>query len=316
MSDKVLIIKLGALGDIVMSTPLVCAIQQHHPQDQVTLLTTRQFSFIFKDFEGISIKTFNRHRLYQTVETIKWIRANNFTHIYDLQGSRRTSILCLLSKASLRAGNHNSICYTHFPETQWKGQQHIFDRMCILLKACGIEVHERRPVLRASKSTEKKISSWLVAHKLNNEPYVFMHAGASTLKPEKRWPYFSELALYLRSKNLTTIWVGSTDDESLNNALTEITGINASMAFNIFELAELGRRAKFAVTNDSGPMHALAAANIPIFGIFGPTDWKRNHALGQKDNVIATINTGAKKTNLAQISIDTVIDAISSQLTF
>ena len=61
-------------------------------------------------------------------------------------------------------------------------------------------------------------------------------------------------------------------------------------AFTIVELAELGRRARFAITNDSGPMHVLSAAGIPVFGLFGPSDWRRNHALGQAENVIACVD--------------------------
>jgi ADP-heptose:LPS heptosyltransferase len=315
MLNKVLIVKLGALGDVIMSTPLVSAIRKHHPKDQIVLLTTQQFSFIFNAFPGISIKDFDRHNLYDTLKIVQWIRSSNFTHVYDLQGSTRTGMLSLFSKARVRAGNHDSICYTHFPEAPWQGQQHIFDRLCLLLKTCDIDVQEHLPILRTSKLIEDKITSWLIAHNVKT-PYIIMHAGASPLKPEKRWPYFSELALYFQSKNLPTVWIGSKDDESLNHALTEVTGINASMAFDIFELAELGRRAKCAVTNDSGPMHILAAANIPVFGLFGPTSWKRNHALGQKDNVITTTGVGTREKSLSNLSADRVIDAISSKLAF
>ena len=141
MSDKVLIIKLGALGDIVMSTPLVCAIKKHHPRSQTVLLTAVKFGYVFENFDGISIKTFDRHSLYQTLEIAKWIRSNNFTHIYDLQGSRRTGILTLMSRAAFRAGNHNTLSYTHFPAAPWKGQQHIFELLPDLTPSSNI-VHQ------------------------------------------------------------------------------------------------------------------------------------------------------------------------------
>jgi ADP-heptose:LPS heptosyltransferase len=51
----------------------------------------------------------------------------------------------------------------------------------------------------------------------------------------------------------------------------------------------LASHARFAVTNDSGPMHACAAAGVPVFALFGPSDWRRNHALGQGENVIAGV---------------------------
>ena len=49
---------------------------------------------------------------------------------------------------------------------------------------------------------------------------------------------------------------------------------------------ELGRRARFAVTNDSGPMHVLSCAGIPLYAFFGPTSAARSHALGQRQRVL------------------------------
>ena len=80
-------------------------------------------------------------------------------------------------------------------------------------------------------------------------------------------------------------------DRDLNRRLARNGGIDAAGAFTIVELAELGRSARFAVTNDSGPMHVLSAAGIPVFGLFGPSDWRRNHALGQANRVITPDNT-------------------------
>ena len=57
-------------------------------------------------------------------------------------------------------------------------------------------------------------------------------------------------------------------------------------AFSVRGLAELGRRARFAVTNDSGPMHVLSCAGIPLYAFFGPTSVARSHALGQRQRVL------------------------------
>ena len=72
------------------------------------------------------------------------------------------------------------------------------------------------------------------------------------------------------------------------------TGIDACGEFTLPGLAALAGQARFAVTNDSAPMHALACAGIPVFGLFGPTDWRRNHAIGQAANVIPACDAGAE----------------------
>jgi len=42
----------------------------------------------------------------------------------------------------------------------------------------------------------------------------------------------------------------------------------------------------FAICNDSGPMHLLSLSGIPVHAFFGPTDWRRSHALGQQEHVL------------------------------
>ena len=94
------------------------------------------------------------------------------------------------------------------------------------------------------------------------------------------------LAQRLEESGVRVVWLGAGHDAPRNRALSQHAGIDATDAFGVRELAELGRHALFAVTNDSGPMHVLSAAGIPVYAFFGPTNWRRNHALGQADRVL------------------------------
>ena len=81
------------------------------------------------------------------------------------------------------------------------------------------------------------------------------------------------------------------------------------------ELAELGRRAKFAVTNDSGPMHVFSCVDIPVYAFFGPTDWRRNHAIGQENRVISPGQvpgiSGPSAIDLKTIGLDYVVSRLT-----
>jgi len=118
---------------------------------------------------------------------------------------------------------------------------------------------------------------------------VVMHAGASRTRQDKCWPGFEALAQTLQAAGLAIVWLGGSDDRERNAALAAKLGIDATDCFSIPQLAALASHARFAVTNDSGPMHACAAAGVPVFALFGPSDWRRNHALGQGENVIAGV---------------------------
>jgi len=65
-----------------------------------------------------------------------------------------------------------------------------------------------------------------------------------------------------------------------------VSGIDATGRFDYRELAILAGHAAFAVTNDSGPMHVMSIAGLPVYAFFGPTDWRRSHALGQQQRVL------------------------------
>jgi ADP-heptose:LPS heptosyltransferase len=282
----ILIIKLGALGDILMAGPTIRRIQEHHAGQQVHVLTGDEFRDIFARWPGIIAQGFPRRGAGAMLRAIFWIRANNFDRIYDLQSSDRSGLLCALSGVRERAGNHQHFPYSLRPATPWRGAGHIHDRWREVLRSAGVDPGPLPAWLPIQESDWIYAESWLQKHRLTERRFAILHAGTSADHPEKRWPYFGELATAIRSAGTEVVWAGGPADRGLNRTLSGHGGIDASCDFSLMQLAALGSRARFAVTNDSAPMHALACAGIPVFGLFGPTDWRRNHAIGQRENVI------------------------------
>ena len=168
-----------------------------------------------------------------------------------------------------------------------------------MLEGAGIQTKETRPFLPPHPSTVNVVSEWIQKSIKSTKPFVLLHAGASLKRPEKKWPFFRDLALKLVENNFEIVWIGGPADQNINARLSADCGINTTNKFSIMELAELGRHAAFAVTNDSGPMHVLSASAIPVYGIYGPSDWTRNHALLQGKRVIAPPNRKNIKKNHA-----------------
>jgi ADP-heptose:LPS heptosyltransferase len=317
MTDRVLIIKLGALGDVVMATALIKAIMTKHGPRACTLLTTDKYREVFRNWNNLLIKTFPRHGLIHNARTLKWIRQHEYTHLYDLQGSNRTKIMSRFSKIPIRVGNQRHPAYTHSPKDPWLRNSHIFNRMIEVCNSAGVDVLEKRPYFPTTAAEKTKVERWLEEKKLTDRTIVLLHAGVSPKRPEKQWPYFSELARHLTTKNIVPIWIGAAPDRDVNLRLSGVAGVDATAEFTVSELSQLSNFAKFAVTNDSGPMHVLSSGNIPIFGIFGPSDWIRHHALGQEQYVITLdkLNTtDIKAANLAELAPSKVINFIEKTL--
>jgi ADP-heptose:LPS heptosyltransferase len=282
----VLVIKLGALGDIVMATSLLRQVQAHHAQAPVWLLTDQRYVELFRHWRGLLVRGFPRHGWRAALDTLRWIRAQGFARIYDLQSSDRSSIYCALSGAAELVGNHCRFPYTHHPATPWRGEGHIHDRMLEVLESAGLEARSEPPSLPIAPDEAAHVAAW-IGKQLGSSAFAILHAGASARHRAKRWPGFAELGVALRDAGLVAVWTGGPEDAELNRELAATAGIDATSAFTLPQLAELARSARFAVANDSGPMHVLSCAGIPLYGLFGPTDWRRNHAIGQKSRVIS-----------------------------
>lgn len=315
---KILIIKLGALGDVINSTSVIKQIVDHHVGANISLLTSPAFADIFLNFENLTVFCFKRKGFLNSIKTLCWIRQNKFDRIYDLQSNDRTTIYSALSGVPFRAGNHPRFPYHAHPKTKYIGQCHSFDRLNQILESAQIKKAEALPYLPISSNTINDINNWISKHNLEEKPFILFHAGSSPLHLKKRWPYFAELARIL-NKTYAIIWIGGKDDAELNLELSSDLGINATNEFNFFQLVELGKRAMFAVTNDSAPMHILSCSQIPVFGLFGPTYARRTHALGQFDNVITAGNAIAKNDHdfepqdISLISVDTVLKKLDDK---
>ena len=109
--------------------------------------------------------------------------------------------------------------------------------------------------------------------------------GAAVVGRASAGLIYVAFAAAVERRGVRVVWIGG-EDRALNRALAQEAGIDASDAFSVRGLAELGRHARFAVTNDSGPMHVLSSAGIPLYAFFGPTSVARSHALGQRQRVL------------------------------
>ena len=287
-AETVLVIKLGALGDVVLALPHIARIQASHPGHCLTVLTAPEYAPLFTALPGIEVVAFPRKGFIAMARLLRWLFGQRVEVVYDLQGSLRSRIMTLLTQAPVRVGGNTDFAYTHAPVAADATRRHACDRLNRLLAAAGIEPAVpdwRMPVLPAAQS---RVNAWLHGHGLAEQSLVLLHAGSSPRWPSKRWPaaYFRELSQSLAGHGLHAIWIGGADDAGLNGTLARATGTDASGEFSYPELAALARHAVFALTNDSGPMHILAAAGLPVYAFFGPTDWRRSHAPGQQQRVL------------------------------
>ena len=298
-SQDILIIKLGSLGDLIVALPAIRQIFRAHGQNgNAYLLTSPPYATLFQGWDGLQVKTFPRKGPLAAWRMLSWIRRMRFYRIYDLQSNDRTGILCALSGAQECVGNHPRFPYRFHPGDRYRGQCHVLERLDEILASAGLPRHEGLPEFPVTETSRKHVENWLQTTGLEDRRFVILHAGTNRTQPQKRWPCFLDLARDLNGRGLEILWSGGRDDVEINKSLAASVGRDIIGEFTIQEEVELGRHARFAVTNDSAPMHILACAGIPVYGIFGPTDWRRMHAVGQEHRVIALDKPPGSRENI------------------
>ncbi len=179
---NILIIKLGALGDVVMATPLIEAIQQHHESTTIHLLTTPAYAPIFAAWQNLEVTALPRRGWRNMLRAMRFIRALDCSAIYDLQGNDRSALWCAASGAPIRVGNHTRYPYTHHPREPWTGQTHIYARMVEVLAAGGITGVGELPRLPLTESGRSSVD-----HSRSSTPVPAPLARRSAGRISTRW---------------------------------------------------------------------------------------------------------------------------------
>jgi ADP-heptose:LPS heptosyltransferase len=286
-AGDVLVIKLGALGDVILSLPHITRIVESFPRSRVTLLTAPEYRELAAVVPGLEVAVFPRKGFIAMFQVMRWLLGRRFRVVFDLQGSTRSRIMTLLTQAQQRVGRKAGISYTHVP-ADLDYSAHAFQRLNALLNVAGITpaTQEMPDIFRDRSSSA--VSAWLEKHVPGDKRRVLMHAGSSPRWQSKRWEeaHFIDLARQLEACDFSVIWIGGQDDREVNQRLSKTVGVDASGVFSYIDLIDLGCHAAFAITNDSGPMHLLSLSGIPVYAFFGPTDWRRSHALDQQEHVL------------------------------
>lgn len=289
--SKILIVRLGALGDIIHTIPAAAAIRRAMPDAAIDWLVDVRH----RDLVDL-IPVVNRRITVQTNSIASLytagsqLRRSGYDVALDLQGLLKSAVLARMSGASRVIGFPTELLREgaarfFYTETAGDGVPHVVDKNLSMLKALGIRMPEltfpledRNPGMAAEARRLLGIE--------DGEPFAVLNPGAAW--PNKRWPpvYFAEVARGLVKRHgLRSLVLWGPGESQLAEDLvlasdgTAATGPQTTMA----DLVSLLKAAALMVSGDTGPLHIAAAVGVPVVGIFGPTDPKRNGPWDEND---------------------------------
>lgn len=301
---KILIIKPSALGDIVQSLPAACCLAENFPNAQIHWFVRPEYAPLLENHPCIhKIVIFDRKKLgkwwckpsafMELVRLVGLLRKEKYDIVFDFQGRFRSAIFAWFSGCKQRFGMAGTQEITGIFYTRKIKQSsiHLVDYFMDMVSLAGVKGGRIEFGLKPASQAVDEVRKILASHNINANNYA-VFAPAATVEA-KRWPVenFAALAGRIYEKyRCSIIAVGVESEKQIVEKLVSLAGVpvtNLAGQTDIKKLVALLSKAKFVVSNDTGPAHIAAALGVPMVLIFGYTNPLRVGPYGRKGTVAA-----------------------------
>lgn len=345
--ERLLIVRLGSMGDIIHTLPAVTALRQAFPEATIGWVVERKWMELLcaasaarsgprspqrplVDFvhvvetKGWRSALLSRQTWQEISDTISELRAEKYQVAADFQGAARSALISRWSTAPIIHGvtqpreNVASMFYSRQSEANGA---HVVEQNLSLAEAIAgrrLEV----PKIEFPHDQAAELESGRKLKERNITEFVMINPGAGW--GAKQWPAdrYGEVALQLGQKGLKSLINFGPGEGILARAVeTSSRGAAEAISCSLPQLIALTRRARLAIGGDTGPLHLAAALNVPVVGIFGPTDPARNGPFGTCSTVLRSPSSLTSYSHrqmpdggLLEITADQVVKATLSLL--
>ena len=304
--QRILVIKLGALGDFIHAFHAFAAIRGHHAGDHVTLLTTAPYAAMAAQSPWFDAVAVDERAPWWNVpaiaRTIRLIRGYDF--VYDLQTSRRSSRYFALAGRPPWSGIARGCSHPHANPA--RDLMHTVARQREQLEQAGIHdfpLPGRDWLSRGAADPALAV------------PYVMLIPGGAGVGSVKRWPAdrYAEIAHRLADAGYHPVIIGGPAESVIAETIRSVCpgAIDLTGRTSIPRLAALAEHAALVLGNDTGPLHVAASSGAPAIALFsamsdriqaGPLD-----PAGQPAEVITSAD-------LKALTVDAVMGRVWSRL--
>jgi ADP-heptose:LPS heptosyltransferase len=301
---RILVIKLGALGDFVLTFGPFAAIRAAHPSAEITLLTTAPFGPLAGRapwFDRVMIDP--RAPFWRMGAHLRLARAlRGFDFVYDLQTSARSGQYFRWAGRPPWSGIARGASHPH--ANPGRNRMHTFERQREQLAMAGIGDFPTPDL------------AWLATGGRRFDlpkRYALLVPGAALHRPAKRWPAerFAALAQHLMALGLAPVLIGADAEQALGPAIRAATpaAIDLIGRTGLADLGPLAADAALAVGNDTGPMHLAASLGTPALVLFSAeSDPALTAPRGPRGEPVAVLAAR----NLADLPLERVVATLPS----
>ncbi|NQU16567.1 MAG: glycosyltransferase family 9 protein [Candidatus Saganbacteria bacterium] len=278
-SDKILIVLLGAIGDVVMATSILPGLKEKYPEARISWLVGKWSAPVLQNnpyIDEIIIiddSLIYKKRFFSLLSFVRALRSRKFDLSISLHRSMLMNWIISLVCAKKQVG---------FDKISFDQDEHKVGRA---LKVCGLSYGAPNVWLgkeepEFANKTLKGMETIAINVGGGKNP------GITT--DRKRWPAESFVALSKKLKMQLLFVGGKSDIKTVEQVVSQLDFpvVNMTGKTSLLELAALLKKSRLLITGDTGPMHIATAVKTPVVAIMGPTNPKQTGPYGEKNVVL------------------------------
>jgi heptosyltransferase-2 len=278
---RILIMRLGAIGDVLLATPVIRALRGRFPESRIDFLTKEAYIGLLKAHPGLTgvIGFPPDAGLRGLRDTVRLIRGRRYDAVVDLQNNIRSRLFVFFSGSritrTVRLGRFRRFLLVRLRMDRYHETVPVPVKYLLTVRDLGAEDDGKGLDLAVDAAVRKSVRALLERTGIGSKTRIVAlapGAGRST----KRWPAerFAEAGRSFADRRYRIVILGGPKDADVCSAVKAGTGRSAvsfCASASLAETAALLERSALLVTNDTGVMHMASALDIPTVAVFGPT---------------------------------------------
>lgn len=296
---KILVFKIGALGDILMTAPFLRSLRKRFPAAEITYLAGEFCKPVLEGNKNIDrLETFDHNIFYKknlsgVLNLVTRIKKEKYDCVFILDKHFFVNWAISLTRIPIRIGfDRYGEGFANTVNIQYNKVRHEIDYYLELAYAAGAKkvnsAAEKHLDISVSAKDISFAKTFIRKNKLNPARLVCLVPGGASNPGQnmstRRWPVdkFRQLADKLVEKKYDIILIGGPGDREFAKDFNS-KAVSAVGKTTLKQSIALIKLCKAAVVSDSGPMHFASAVNTPTISIFGVTDPRRKAPISTKN---------------------------------
>ncbi len=278
---NILVIRFSAMGDVLLTTPLLRILKAHLPDTSVDFLVKAPYEPLLRWNPYITnvFKFSAQDKEYGFRGILRILNRQQYDAVIDLQASQRSVLLCRFLRCQTKIRYRPSIwrrfLLVHLRIDTYGDSDPIPIRYLKSVTSLGVKDDGQGLDLIPGKHSEDRISDKLTNFNISSSNRLIAMAPGDSRQTKCWLPEgFARVGTYFQEKGYRIVLIGGSDDRKICSDVSGLMKqhpVDLSGHISILDTGAVLKRSALLVTNDTGAMHMATALKTPVVALFGPT---------------------------------------------